>query len=139
MLNNYVNVKQSDQPIIATDRWALNDEGKLCKTYSFFRDGDRDKFVADIFHYEKLTSHNAEITVYCDDVKLKVFTKGIDVVTHSDKEYAAYADLCYREIVYNTQHIDANLEQDMKDALEEPRIRMGEEINPDDEEDYFDE
>jgi pterin-4a-carbinolamine dehydratase len=123
-----VNVQQRQQPIIATDRWRISD-GKLTKCFSFFQEGHRDKFIADILHYEKLTQHNAIITIFGDDVKLKLFTKGIDIVTHADKSYASYLDVSYREIIYiHTPHPDLSLEDDIENSTHETQIRMNDEF-----------
>ena len=114
--NKPINALERQQPIIATDRWRVQD-GKLTKTFSFFQAGHRDKFVADILHYESITSHHAIITVFCDDVKLRVFTQGIDVVTGVDKEYASYADVCFREIVYCNGRESVDIDQHEKSSL----------------------
>ena len=64
----------------------------------------RSAFVAGLFEYEAKTQHNATITIDEGEVTLDVRTKDVDQITELDKEYAAWADELYRDVVYSSPH-----------------------------------
>jgi len=88
--------------IIPVDRWETVESPKrLRKTYKFISNELRNAFVEGIFDYEKKVGHNAKITVEEDKVTLDVYTKDVDQITELDREYAEYADVLFKDIVYN--------------------------------------
>lgn len=91
---------EAEAPIIAVDRWREHD-GMLIKTYQFRREGDRDSFLFGLIDYEKQVQHNATIVVQADKVGLRLKTHDVDRVTELDKEYARFADVLFKDVVYS--------------------------------------
>ena len=87
-------------PIFASDRWHLVD-GALKKTYRFRRPDDRQRFVVGLLEYERQVDHHSLMIIDSESVTLTVKTHDLDKVTELDKEYAAFCDVCYRDIVYS--------------------------------------
>lgn len=98
-----VSPKDAEAPVIAVDRWKIVD-GVLTKPYKFRRIEDRDSFVMALLSYEREVQHNAIITIDHDSVGLRLVTKDVDRVTELDKEYARYADVLFRDLVYSLGH-----------------------------------
>jgi len=94
-----VSPREAEAPIFAIERWR-EVEGALYKTYKFRRREDRNSFVMNLLTYEVSTDHTAQMTIKGEQVGLRVQTKDIDRVTEVDKEYARYADVLFRNIVY---------------------------------------
>lgn len=95
----------SDKPIIAVERWHESG-GALTKRYAFRRREDRADFVVRLMAYEDSNGHCAEIVIREGVVELNVSTNGLDRPTEVDREYARYADLLFRELVYSERHGD---------------------------------
>ena len=92
----------SGAAIIPEDRWEIVDSPKrLHKAYKFISNELRNVFVEAILDYEKKIGHNAKIVIEQYKVTLDVYTKDIDQITELDKEYAQYADVLFKDIVYN--------------------------------------
>ncbi len=91
--------QEAEAPLIASDRWKQV-ENALVKKFQFRRPGDRDKFVFGILEYEKEVGHNALIVIEADKVLLKLHTHDVDRVTELDKEYARFADVLFKDVVY---------------------------------------
>lgn len=92
----------SGAAIIPVDRWKLVDSPKrLHKAYKFISNELRNIFVEGLFEYEKKIGHNAKMVIEEYIVTLDVYTKDIDQVTELDKEYAKYADILFKDIVYS--------------------------------------
>lgn len=92
----------SGAAIIPVDRWETVDSPKrLHKAYKFISSELRNAFVEGLFDYEKKVGHNAKLTIEEYKVTLDVYTKDIDQITELDKEYAQYADVLFKDIVYN--------------------------------------
>lgn len=100
-----VSPKRSETPIIPVDRW-LEHNGSLCKTYRFRRTHDRDSFVMQLLAYEAAAKHNAEILINEDKVSLRLRTRDVNMTTELDKEYARYADVLFKDLVYSHSHGD---------------------------------
>jgi len=98
-----VQPKEAEAPIMVAERWKSID-GVLYKTYKFRRQADRNNFVVSLLSYEQSVEHNADITIEHDQVSLKLQTKDVKRVTEIDKEYARYADLLFRDLVYSPVH-----------------------------------
>lgn len=98
-----VRVREAEVPVIAIDRWK-EAAGALYKTYRFRRLVDRNDFVIQLLAYEASTSHNAQIRIEGESIDLKVQTKSINKVSELDKEYAHYADVLFRELVYSSRN-----------------------------------
>jgi pterin-4a-carbinolamine dehydratase len=83
-------------------RWqALDSPKRLAKRYGFMRPDLRTRFVNELMAYEDSVSHYGILTVAEESVDVEVWTKGVDIITELDKEYALYADSLYRDVVYN--------------------------------------
>jgi pterin-4a-carbinolamine dehydratase len=100
-----VKAKEPEAPILPMDRWREVD-GALYKTYRFRRTSDRNTFVMQLLAYESTTEHNAELRIERDVVDVKVQTHDLGKVTEIDKEYARYADILFRGLVYNPSNED---------------------------------
>lgn len=98
-----IDPKEAEAPILATDRWRI-DNGVLVKQYLFRRPGDRDKFLMGLLDYERQVQHNAVIVVQADKVALKLTTHDVDRITELDKEYSRFADVLFRDVVYDPDH-----------------------------------
>jgi len=92
--------QQPEVPLVATDRWA-KDEGSLTKTFQFRRINDRETFITELLAYERDTQHHARIAIDHDRVTVKLSTKELQKVTESDKDYATFADVLYKDVVYS--------------------------------------
>lgn len=95
--------REPEVPVIAVDRWKDVD-GALYKTYRFRRMTDRNDFVMQLLAYETSVEHNAEIRIDHDSVDLKLQTKDLGKPTELDKEYARYADVLFKGLVYSPLH-----------------------------------
>jgi pterin-4a-carbinolamine dehydratase len=95
--------RDSEVPVIAIDRWKESG-GALYKTYRFRRMSDRSRFVMGLLAYEAGCEHCADITIKHDTVSLKLQTQDIGKPTELDKEYARYADVLFRDLVYSSGH-----------------------------------
>lgn len=93
--------KQSEVPIVPSTRWNVVDGG-LVKKYNFRETNFRDCFVQSLFSYEQKIKHHAAMMVCAKSVIIRISTNEIDTVTELDKEYAAYCDILYKDIVTNS-------------------------------------
>lgn len=94
-----VKPKEPEAPIFAVERWK-EANGALYKTYRFRRMPDRDAFVVGLLAYEANVQHHAELRVEESQVDLRLQTKDIGKPTEIDKEYARYADVLFKDLVY---------------------------------------
>jgi pterin-4a-carbinolamine dehydratase len=95
--------KEPEAPIMATNRWRDVD-GALVKQYMFRRAGDRDRFMMGLLDYEREVQHHATIVIDADTVTLKIITHDVDRATELDREYARFADVLFRDVVYDPGH-----------------------------------
>ena len=94
---------EGDVAIVPTEKWKkVESPTRLRKTYRFRTQQQRNRFVSELFEYEEETNHNATITVDEGQVTLDVRTKDVDQVTEIDKEYAKFADVLFKDVVYNS-------------------------------------
>lgn len=100
-----IKAREPEVPVLPMERWREVD-GALYKTYTFRRIPDRNTFVMQLLVYETSTEHNAQIRIEENRVDLKVQTKDIGKVTELDKEYARYADVLFRSLVYSPSYGD---------------------------------
>lgn len=100
-----VKPKEPEAPVLAMNRWREAD-GALYKTYQFRRLRDRNDFVMQLLAYESTTEHAAELRVKADSVDVKIQTQDLGKVTELDKEYARYADVLFRGLVYSPSYGD---------------------------------
>ncbi len=98
-----VQPKEGQPPILPAERWR-NVNDALHKTYKFRRLVDRNQFVVSLLAYEQVVGHNAELVIAEQQINLKLQTKDINRITELDKEYARYADVLFKDIVYNNEH-----------------------------------
>lgn len=91
-----------DPVIIPINKWEkLKSPVRLQKTFTFSSQEKRNLFINEIFEHEEKTHHHATIMIDEGKVTLSVRTKDIDQITELDKEYAKFADVIFRDIVYN--------------------------------------
>jgi pterin-4a-carbinolamine dehydratase len=95
-----VEPREAEAPVLAVERWRQVD-GALTKRYMFRRDGDRDRFLMGLLDYEREVRHNATIVIESDTVTLRVVTHDVDRVTELDREYARFADVLFKDVVYS--------------------------------------
>lgn len=94
---------EPELPVIPTSRWrTLNNPVCLHKQYEFLNNDQRSAFVRALFAYEEKTQHIATLTVSDCCVDVCVVTANIEQVTEIDMEYAAYADVVYKDTMYGT-------------------------------------
>lgn len=92
-----------DVAIIPVDRWVTTkDPATLRKTFRFRSLETRNVFVKKLLQYEAETRHNAILTVEESSVLINLYTKDLNRVTELDKEYAKFADVLYKDVVYNS-------------------------------------
>lgn len=91
--------KKGTPIVIPVNAWKRQD-GAIVKKYEFFEQDARDSFVVGLLQYERIKQHPAVLLVKELSVTVKLETKNIGVVTEIDKEYAAYADVLFKDIVY---------------------------------------
>lgn len=88
--------------IIPVEKWETVESPKrLRKHFKFISNQMRNSFVEGLFEYELKIGHNAKITIEEYKVTLDVYTKDVDQITELDEEYAAYADVLFKDIAYN--------------------------------------
>lgn len=93
--------------IVPVERWhVVGKSDKLVKKYGFVNIQDRALFVLRLMQYELSTQHPSTMVVDGDSVVLNLSTSGIDKITELDKEYARYADVLYRDIMYSKVYDD---------------------------------
>lgn len=86
--------------IVPVDRWTSSEAG-LRKKFLFRRPEDRTRFITDMLEYEEQVQHHAEMTIREGEVTLVVITKDVERVTEVDKEYAAFADSVFKDVVFS--------------------------------------
>lgn len=97
--------QQPDHPIIPMDKWELDRTShKLRKRYRFRTCDQRDDFVRALLAYEREVQHQARISIEPEWVFIEINTKGANLVTGLDKEYARYADILYKDVVYSSRY-----------------------------------
>jgi pterin-4a-carbinolamine dehydratase len=100
-----ISPKESDVPLFATERWTTSGDPKaLVKNYVFSSDEQRNDFVMSLLSYETKVQHKACLTVEENKVHVSLYTKNINVVTEIDREYAAFCDTLYKDIVYSSPY-----------------------------------
>jgi pterin-4a-carbinolamine dehydratase len=92
--------KETQLPVLPVERWR-DVGGWLVKTYVFHRPNDRVRFVNDLLNYEQAQQHNAIITIFSNEVGLRLRTEGVERPTDLDKEYARFADVLFRDVVFS--------------------------------------
>lgn len=94
-----VEPKTPDVPVLVMDRWNIT-SGMLTKRYEFRQVKDRLQFVIAMLEYEEKTQHNAVIIIDEGTVIMKLVTKNINRITELDREYAMFADVVFKDLVY---------------------------------------
>lgn len=95
-----VRVSEPEVPVIALERWH-EVAGSLTKRYEFRHPAMRPAFVVALMEYEAETQHHAVLIVDEGAVIVKLVTKNIDRITELDREYARYADVVFKDLVYS--------------------------------------
>ena len=94
----------TDKPIMAVEKWHLDNQEMLSKRFFFENLPDRNRFITSLMNYEIEAGHHAKIIVSNKDVVVKLKTHDVDKVTELDKEYSKYADVIRRDIAYNPEN-----------------------------------
>jgi len=100
MFNLPIKPKHPETPVIAINRWTKLD-GTLTKTYTFKNQEMKYSFVVQLLKYELKVKHCADIKISEQEVDIVVSTKDINQITELDKEYAKFADVIFKELMYN--------------------------------------
>lgn len=98
-----LNVKPAQPAIVPVNRWRAVDHC-LVKEYEFQDIKMRNKFVLSLMNYEATTFHHADLTIHAGIVAISVTTENLGEITEADREYAAYADVVFKEIVYKSKN-----------------------------------
>ena len=93
----------TDKPIMAVEKWHLDNQEMLSKRFFFESLPDRNRFITSLMNYELEAGHHAKIIVSNKDVVVKLKTHDVNKVTELDKEYSKYADVIRRDIAYNPE------------------------------------
>lgn len=94
---------EGDIAIVPVEKWVTTkDPATLRKTFKFRSMELRNRFVRKLLQYELETQHNAILTIEEDSVFVNLYTKDVNQVTELDKEYSKFADIIYKDIVYNS-------------------------------------
>lgn len=95
---------KGDVAIVPVDRWeTTKDPVRMKKTFKFFDNELRNFFVKKLFEYEIETQHNSNLNIDEGIVSITLYTKDIEQITDLDKEYAKFADLLYKDVVYGVK------------------------------------
>jgi pterin-4a-carbinolamine dehydratase len=92
--------RESDVPLIAVNQWQTINK-TLVKSFQFRLKDQRNNFIKEILDHEEKVCHNAKIKICDDTVEIMLQTQDINQITEFDKEYAAYADELFKEVVYS--------------------------------------
>lgn len=94
--------RHREQPIEPVRRWVKRtDPVALMKEFEFRSDDDKHEFIISLLGYEENRQHKATMVIRPSSVTLFLTTQDIDEITELDKEYAAYADVLFKDIVYS--------------------------------------
>lgn len=89
--------------IMSVDKWEkVASPMRLRKRFKFLSQEKRNEFILGLFEYEIKTGHSARISIDEEEVVLDIRTKDIDQITELDKEYARFADIIFKDVVYNS-------------------------------------
>ena len=102
--NSKLNVRDPQHTIIPVNRWRSIDH-VLTKEFQFQDIKMRNKFVVSLLNYELKTGHFAKLDINGGNVVINVTTEDLGEITEADKEYAAYADVVFKEIVYQSKNV----------------------------------
>jgi len=95
--------KEVDVPIIPSSKWVIKDSF-LLKKFAFLSTEKRNIFIRELLDYESQINHHASLLVEEEFVEVKLITKNINQVTSVDKEYAKFADVLFKDLMYNQTH-----------------------------------
>jgi pterin-4a-carbinolamine dehydratase len=107
-------IKVINRPIYVSNRWVkIRDNSNNCikiiKNYTFNENFERNRFINELFEYEESINHHGNITCTFDEqppnytVCIELWTRNIEIPTELDYEYAKFADIIYKDIVYNNE------------------------------------
>jgi len=106
--SDYVVVKKTNTqiPVLATTKWELVDnKSGLKKTFVFRTHEQKCEFIKELLEWENDLGHHAKIDIEDKSVNLLVKTENVGIVTEIDKEYADFADVLYKQVVYNPKRL----------------------------------
>jgi len=98
-----VKPQDADVPVIPSNKWSTADSC-LTKTYEFRLPEQRNDFLKQVLDHEVEVGHNADLFVTEGSVEVKLQTKDIGHATELDREFAAWSDELYRDVVYSLGH-----------------------------------
>lgn len=93
-------VERSQLPVeITKSDWTiLKDPERMHRKYDFKGNIEALKFfVEELIDYQDKLGHHAEITISASEVKVEVYTHGVQRITNLDKELAREADSIYKD------------------------------------------
>lgn len=91
----------SDTPLRASAKWEPIGKHAMKKQFEF-RDFElRDVFLLDLLEYEREHGHRARLEVDGTSVFVQVGSGDEEFISDLDKEYAAAADLTFKDICYD--------------------------------------
>jgi len=93
-------VERSGLPIeITKNEWVvLKDPERMHRIYGFKGRPDSLRFfVEELLDYQERLGHHSEITITVNEVRVEVYTHGVQRITNLDKELAREADSIYQD------------------------------------------
>lgn len=91
---------EGESPIIPANRW-IKSRGTLVKAFQFRLGSQRNNFVKQILDHEEEVGHHSIMQVKENEVIVTLSTRGVDVVTELDKEFAKWLDELFKDTVYS--------------------------------------
>lgn len=98
-----VSPNRTTQPIIPVNSWVDND-GMRKKTFKFMSRDKRNDFIRQLITHEEEVGHSCMTYIIDDEVTIILQTKGVNTVTELDKEFSAWCDELFRDVVYVVKH-----------------------------------
>ena len=93
---------KDDLAIIPVNKWEKKESPvRLQKTFLFRDVSLRNRFLQELLDHEQEVGHHAKITLDKESVVVELRTKDVNQVTELDKEYSRFADLAFKDVVYN--------------------------------------
>ena len=94
-----ISPSETETPIIPVNKWVKKDN-KLQKKFEFMSKDMRNDFVTQLFDHEEEVGHHAKFSIDEDHVIVTLQTRDVEQITELDKEYAKFADVLYKDVVY---------------------------------------